>query len=65
MDYERILRGVRRHPALWGDMGPEKEAQAARIIARCKKRLEPVWERRVAAFGGRRNHWMYAAEGQL
>jgi hypothetical protein len=43
MNAERILRRIRQHPALWGEMGDGKEAQAARILRKCKQRLAPQW----------------------
>lgn len=61
MNAERMLRQIRCHPALFGEKGPAKEAQAIRIRDKCKKRLTPVWEARRATT----NHWMYAAEGYL
>lgn len=61
MNAERLLRRIRSHPALWGERGPEKEAQAIRIRDKCKKRLAPAWEARRNPT----NHWMYAAEGYL
>lgn len=56
-----MLRRIRSHPALWGERGPDKEAQAIRIRDKCKKRLAPVWAARRNFI----NHWMYAAEGCL
>lgn len=41
---ETILRRLRSHPALWGDMGTAKEGQAERLIRRVKARLAPVWQ---------------------
>lgn len=65
MNAERMLRRIRSHPALWGERGPEKEAQAIRIRDKCKKRLAPVWAQRRAQREATMNHWMYAAEGYL
>jgi hypothetical protein len=48
MNYERLLWRVRAHPALWGDLGAKKEAQATRLILKLKKRLERVWSARRA-----------------
>jgi hypothetical protein len=33
MDYEKLKRALRNCPALWGDNGAAKEAQAARALA--------------------------------
>ena len=49
MNAERILRNIRRHPALFGEMGEAKERQAERIIAKAKARLAPQWEERARA----------------
>jgi hypothetical protein len=48
MNAERIRAAIRRHPALWGDMGPEKEQQASRILAKTADRLRPSWRARAA-----------------
>jgi hypothetical protein len=48
MNAERLLRRIRSHPALYGDLGAAKEAQAARIRDKCKARLAPVWAKRRA-----------------
>lgn len=48
MNAERILRRIRNHPALYGDHGPTKEAQAERIRDRCRARLAPAWRERAA-----------------
>ena len=49
MNAERILRAIRRHPALFGEMGETKERQAERILAKAKARLAPQWEERARA----------------
>ena len=49
MNYEQVLCRVRAHPALWGDRGESKEAQASRILHRCKAKLEPLWQERADA----------------
>ena len=49
MNAERILRNIRRHPALWGELGEAKERQAERILAKAKARLAPQWEERARA----------------
>ena len=65
MNAERLLRRIRSHPALYGDQGPEKEAQAVRIRDKCIARMAPEWERRAHARRAVQTHWMYAAEGYL
>lgn len=47
MKYERKLRWVRSHPALYGDCGPKKEEQAMRLITKLKKKLAPVFKARA------------------
>lgn len=47
MNAERIRRAIRSHPALWGERGPVKEKQAARILAKTAERLRPVWRERT------------------
>jgi len=42
MDSTRILRATRAHPALFGEQGPAKEIQAARIIQKAKARTMGV-----------------------
>ena len=44
---ERLLRRIRSHPALWGDMGDAKERQAERILTACKGRLRIFWSERA------------------
>lgn len=43
MNHEKMLRNIRRHPALWGDMGQIKETQAIRIRDKLKAKIEPGW----------------------
>jgi hypothetical protein len=62
MNAERILRAIRRHPGLWGELGPEKERQCVRIIARCKRRMAPKWAERAAALKHERDQrflWLW------
>ncbi len=47
MNCERILRQIRAHPALWGECGEAKRAQAERIRDRAKMRLLPTWKARA------------------
>ena len=51
--YEKILRNLRGSPKLWES---ETEAQAQRLIKKCKARLSPKWEKRAKA------HQDYAAQ---
>ena len=46
---QKTLTMIRRHPALWGDLGPEKEDQAMRIRDACIARLRPFWQERADA----------------
>lgn len=48
MDYEKILRRIRNHDALWGGLGEDKELQAERIRDKCIARLRPQWEEHAA-----------------
>ncbi len=48
MNYEKILRKIRAHDALYGDLGEEKEIQAERIRDRCIAKLRTQWAVRVA-----------------
>lgn len=48
MNYEKILRKIRTHDALYGDLGEEKEIQAARIRDKCIAKLRPQWAERAA-----------------
>lgn len=47
MNYERILRRIRNHDALYGERGAEKEHQAERIRDKCIARLRPEWNSRA------------------
>lgn len=47
MQYERILKSLRNHPALWGERGDAKEAQAERIIRKARARLTAAWNKRA------------------
>lgn len=47
MNYERLLRRIRNHPALYGDLGERKEKQAERIRDKCKVKLAPVFKKRA------------------
>ena len=47
MNAERLRRRIRQHPALWGEMGEEKEKQAERILARTADRLRASWNARA------------------
>lgn len=48
MDYNRILRKLRSHPATLGEMGPGKVHQVALIMQKCKIRLMLRFERKQA-----------------
>ena len=47
MNADRIRRAIRAHPALFGDLGPDKAVQCARILEKTAKRLRPVWSERA------------------
>ena len=59
MNYERMLRRIRSHPALWGEAGPAKEKQAERIRDKCKAKLSTEWDKRPD-YAGQRMLYMYA-----
>lgn len=45
MSYERLLRRLRQRIFDYSD---EKQDQASRLIAKCKQRLQPMWEAEAA-----------------
>lgn len=47
MNYEKILRKIRTHDALYGELGDDKEVQAERIRNKCVAKLRPQWAKRV------------------
>jgi RecB family exonuclease len=42
MNYERILRAIRRHPELFDET--QRTVKLERIRDKCKLRLEPTWK---------------------
>ena len=54
---ERLLHRLRQHIFDYADKGIMKEEQASRLIARCKKRLEPRWHaQHIAAENARHSY---------
>lgn len=49
MNAERLRQNIRQHPALWGEMGPEKEEQAERLLRKTAERLRAKWNARAEA----------------
>jgi len=45
MNYEQLLRRIRGHAALFGDMGEAKEKQAERIRDKCIEKMRPTWRK--------------------
>ncbi len=46
MDYDRLLRHLRAHPALFGD-DVTQSARVTDLVRRCKTRLMPEWDSRA------------------
>ena len=51
---ERVLRAVRQRIFDYEDESPIKYAKAQRVIQRCKRTLEPLWEARSRAAANKR-----------
>lgn len=47
MSYERLLRRLRQRVFDYYDTSEAKGQQASRLIARCKTKLAPEWERQA------------------
>ena len=47
MDYERLLRRLRQRIFDYEDQCEAKGRKASRLIARCKAKLQPEWERQA------------------
>jgi len=54
MNYEKLRRSIRRHPALWGELGEAKEKQADRILKATGDKLRNGWNERTQRIQNKR-----------